>query len=130
MRGGAAVTYASIEDVSIRYGRPIVDEAQVAQVSAWLEDVESIILARLPGLGDSIVDGRLPLPTVVMVEANAVIRKLHNPEGKVAERVDDYDYRFNENSRKGDLFLTDEEWALLTPSVTPRGAFTVRPRFG
>lgn len=120
------MTYASITDVSTRLGRPIVDTLEVAQVNAWLEDVEAIILARIPGLPDAVIAGSPTAATVVMVESNAVIRKIKNPDGKVAERVDDYDYRLNENSRKGELFLTDEEWALLTPDG-PDGAFTIRP---
>lgn len=120
------MTFASITDVSTRLGRPISDALEVAQVTAWLEDVEAIILSRIPELPVAVTDGRPTLSTVVMVEANAVIRKIKNPDGKVAERVDDYDYRLNENSRKGELFLTDEEWALLTPDG-PDGAFTIRP---
>src|SRR5690606_40269505 len=58
--------------------------------------------------------------------ANAVIRKLKNPDGKVSEGIDDYNYRLNENSRKGELFLTDEEWALLLPGAG-EGAWTIRP---
>ena len=122
------MTYASITDVSTRLGRPIVDSLEVAQVAAWLEDVEAIVLARIPGLADAVTAGRPTVATVVMVEANAVIRKIKNPDGKVAERVDDYDYRLNENSRKGELFLTDEEWGLLTPDG-PDGAFTIRPSY-
>ena len=62
----------------------------------------------------------------LMIEANAVIRKVRNPDGKVSEGNDVYNYRLNENARKGELFLTDEEWALLTPGGGT-GAFTITP---
>lgn len=123
------MAYATLTDVSTRLGRPITSTEEVAQVQAWLEDVEALILAYLPGLAAAIANGAPTLPVVVMVEANAVIRKIRNPEGKVSEDVDDYRYRLNADAARGDLFLTDAEWALLsTPSVSS-GAFSVRPYF-
>ena len=64
---------------------------------------------------------------LVDVETEAVIRKVKNPDGKVSEGIDDYNYRLNENARKGDLFLTDEEWALISPDLpaTLGGAYSV-----
>ena len=120
------MAYATITDVSTRLGRPIVDPSEVAQVEAWIGDVESLILARLPGLPDAVTAGLPTAATVAMVEANAVIRKIKNPDGKVAEGIDDYNYRLNENARKGELFLTDDEWALLAPG-SPSGAWTISP---
>lgn len=120
------MAYATITDVSTRLGRPITDPSEVAQVGAWIGDVESLILARLPGLPAAIIDGTPTATTVAMVEANAVIRKIKNPDGKVAEGIDDYNYRLNENARKGELFLTDDEWALLMPGQ-PSGAWTITP---
>lgn len=120
------MTYANLSDVSTRLGRPITSPEEVAQVNAWLADVEALILARIPNLADLVTAGNPSAAVVAMVEANAVIRKIKNPDGKVSEGIDDYNYRLNENSRKGELFLTDEEWALLTPD-SPDGAWTIRP---
>lgn len=120
------MAYATITDVSTRLGRPISDPLEVAQVEAWIGDIESLIFARLPGLPAAVIAGVPTSTTVAMVEANAVIRKIKNPDGKVSEGIDDYNYRLNENSRKGELFLTDEEWALLTPG-SPDGAWTITP---
>jgi hypothetical protein len=120
------MTYANLSDVSTRLGRPITDANEIAQVNAWLGDVEALILARIPDLADRVADGTPSTAVVAMVEANAVIRKLKNPDGKVSEGIDDYNYRLNENSRKGELFLTDEEWALLLPGAG-EGAWTIRP---
>lgn len=120
------MTYASITDVSTRLGRPIVDDAEVAQVTAWLEDVEALILARFPTLEAAVALGRPSAATVAMIEANAVIRKIKNPDGKVAEGIDDYNYRYNEQSRKGEIFLTDDEWAVLLPDQSS-GAWTITP---
>jgi hypothetical protein len=120
------VTYATLSDVSTRLGRPITDAEEIAQVTAWLADVEAMILARIPDLDELVADGSPSAAVVAMVEANAVIRKIRNPDGKVSEGIDDYNYRLNENARKGELFLTDEEWALLLPGAA-NGAWTIRP---
>lgn len=122
------MTYATVSDVGTRLGRTISDSAETAQVTAWLADVEGMILARIPDLADRISDGAPTTAVVVMVEANAVIRKIKNPDGKVSEDIDDYRYRLNEDARKGELFLTAEEWGLLDPGAGA-GAFSVRPAF-
>lgn len=120
------MTFATISDVSTRLGRPITDSNEVAQVEAWLEDIEAIILNRLPDLPGRVAEGTPSAVVVAAVESNAVIRKIKNPDGKVSEGVDDYNYRLNENARKGELFLTDDEWDLLTPGA-PDGAWTITP---
>lgn len=122
------MTYANIDDVSTRLGRPITSAEEIAQVNAWLSDTESIILSRIPDLDAHVAAGKPTAETVAMVEANAVIRKIKNPDGKVSEGVDDYNYRLNENARKGELFLTDDEWLLLAPAVVT-AAFSTRPGF-
>jgi len=112
--------------VSTRLGRPITDALEVAQVGAWLEDIEAIILHRISDLADRVADGTPTAAVVAAVEANAVIRKIQNPNGVVSEGNDVYNYRLNENARKGELFLTDDEWALLLPDSSS-GAFTITP---
>ena len=121
------MTYATVSDVATRLGRPISDPLEVAQVGAWIEDIESDILDRIPNLADLIVEGRPTTATVVRVESAAVIRKMKNPDGVVSEGNDVYNYRLNENARKGELFLTDEEWARLLPlDSTVSGVFSVQ----
>lgn len=119
------MTFAEVSDIAQRLGRPASSPTESSQWEAWLSDVESIILGRIPDLASRISDGRPTLATVVMVEANAVIRKILNPEGKRSERIDDYSYDRGELLGNGSIFLTDEEWALLIGS--PDGAFTIRP---
>lgn len=121
------MTYATVSDVSTRLGRPITDALEVAQVGAWLEDIEAIILHRISDLADRVADGTPTAAVVAAVEANAVIRKIQNPNGVVSEGNDVYNYRLNENARKGELFLTDEEWARLLPlDSTVSGVFSVQ----
>lgn len=121
------MTYAVLADVATRLGRPITDANEVAQVNAWLGDVEALILARIPGLAAGVAGGVPSEAVVKMVEANAVVRKVKNPDGKQNERIDDYSYGLNADAARGDLFLTDAEWALLEPG-SGEGAFTIRPQ--
>lgn len=120
------MAYATVSDVEARLGRPISDPLEVVQVEAWLDDIEALIMARIPDLADRIGDGTPTVSMVVTIEANAVIRKIQNPNGVVSEGNDVYNYRLNENARKGELFLTDQEWALLLPGGGD-GAFTITP---
>lgn len=120
------MTYATTDDVATRLGRPITDPAEVAQVTAWLGDVEVLIRARVPDLDALVVAGTPPESTVVMVESNAVVRMVRNPDGKTQERIDDYSWGLPNDTRAGTLYLTDDEWSLLEPGASD-GAFTIRP---
>lgn len=120
------MTYAVLADVATRLGRPITSSEEVAQVNAWLGDIEALILARIPDLADRVTEGNPTAAIVKMVEANAVVRKIKNPDGKQNERIDDYSYGLSADAARGDLFLTDAEWALLEPG-SGEGAFTIRP---
>lgn len=120
------MTYATVDDVSKRLGRPITSAAEIAQVGAWLGDVGAIIRARIPDLDDRVTEGQPPQAVVVMVEASAVVRKVRNPEGKQNERIDDYSYGLSADAARGELFLTDDEWNLLLPGGSD-GAWTIRP---
>ncbi len=124
------MSYATVVDVGTRLGRTIDSTEEQAQVQAWLDDVEVLIRSRIPDLPGLVAAGAPTVATLVMVESNAVIRKIRNPEGYTSETIDDYTYRYNEQVRRGDIFLTDDEWALLLPTSRARGAFTVRPQWG
>lgn len=120
------MTYATIDDVAARLGRPITEPAEVAQVTAWLGDVEILIRDRIPDLDDLVAAGDPTEAVVVMVESNAVVRMVRNPEGKTQERIDDYSWGMPANPYGGGLYLTEVEWGLLEPGASD-GAWTIRP---
>lgn len=120
------MTYASVQDVEARLGRPITEAAEVAQVDAWLTDTEIIIRNRIPSLDAMVAAGTPTRDTVVMVESNAVVRMVRNPEGKTQERIDDYSWGLPANPYAGSLYLTEAEWGLLEPGASD-GAWTIRP---
>lgn len=120
--------FATTTDVSTRLGRAPVDNSELAQWQAWLDDVEALILERIPGMVDAIVAGAPSVQTVTAVVCAVVIRKVNNPTGKLQERIDDYSYGLTATAATADLELTAAEWARLTPSASS-GAFSIRPGY-
>lgn len=113
---------ATLPDVEARLGRSLEgDEATLA--TALLEDTEVIILSRIPLLPEYIATGRVSERAVKMVESNAVIRVLKNPDGFQSEQEGDYLYSRVREVASGYLTITDEEWTLLGR----HGAFTITP---
>lgn len=122
------MAYADVDDVAVRLGRAVSDAAEEEQIEAWLDEAEQIIAGRIRDLAARIADGRITVATVALVEARAVVRKVKNPDGKQNERIDDYSYGLVEDAAKGEIFITDDEWALLLgTTASGSGAFTIRP---
>ena len=123
------MAYATVNDVEIRFGRTL-SATEVAQVTAWIEDLEAEILERIPLLEALILAGRPTTGTLRRVIAGAVIRKLQNPEGlrTTTVAIDDYSTTKTVDSANstGWLGLTDDEWSLLLPGSSG-DAFTIRP---
>lgn len=123
------MTYATVSDVEVRYGRTLTT-TETAQVEAWINDLESEILDRIPNLEALIVLGRPSIPTVIRVVSQAIIRKLDNPKGLKSRTVAIDDYSTTEQpwieGSAGALDLTDDEWSKLLPGSTG-DAFTITP---
>lgn len=129
------MTYATVNDVATRLGRPISDPEEIAQVTAWLEDVESIIEARFTRAGlvlaTQIALGAPTLAAVVRVECDAAIRRIYQPlpgRTSTTRSVDDASVTDRWEGQGTYDWLTDGEWSDLLPSVTA-GAFSTRPGF-
>lgn len=129
------MTYATVQDVSDRLGRPISDPAEVTQVTAWLADVESVIEERFARAGlilsAQITVDSPSLATVVRVESEAVIRRIFQPSpGRTSttRSVDDASVTDRWEGSGASDWITDGEWFDLLPSVTA-GAFSTRPGF-
>lgn len=123
------MAYATVSDVEVRYGRTLTT-AEAAQVTAWIDDLESEILERIPALEALILLGRPTLGTLKRVISAAIIRKLQNPSGLRTRTVAIDDYSTTETvdsaNSAGYLGLTDDEWSLLLPG-SGGGAFTITP---
>jgi hypothetical protein len=123
------MAYATVNDIEVRFGRTL-SATEVAQVTAWIEDLEAEILEGVPLLEALILAGRPTTGTLKRVISGAVIRKLQNPEGlrTTTVAIDDYSTTKTVDSANstGWLGLTDDEWSLLLPGSSG-DAFTIRP---
>lgn len=106
------MAYADSDDVSNRLGRELsTDEATL--VNTRLNDAELLIKARIPDLDDLIDDETIDVELVKMIEANAVVRLVRNPNAYTGETDGNYSYQINWKTATGELELLDNEWALL-----------------
>jgi hypothetical protein len=123
------MAYATVSDVEVRYGRTLT-VSESAQVGAWINDLESEILERIPALDDLVMLGRPSFATLRRVISAAIIRKLDNPKGLKSRTVAIDDYSTTEQpwieGSAGALDLTDDEWAKLLPGSSG-DAFTITP---
>lgn len=117
------MAYATVEDVRVRLGRPL-EAGEIEIVTTRLEDVENIIRNRIPDLDDAVASGEVNEDTLVMVEADAVLRLIKNPEGYRSETDGNYSYQIDERVASGALDILPKEWALLGVKA---GASVLRP---
>lgn len=82
-------------------------------VSTRLEDAERLIKSRIPDLDQKITDGDIAVDLVKMIEANAVVRLVRNPNAYTGETDGNYSYQINWKTATGELEILDNEWALL-----------------
>ncbi|GAA5156987.1 Gp19/Gp15/Gp42 family protein [Amycolatopsis dongchuanensis] len=118
------MAYATPQDVADRYFRPLdPDEERV--VAARLEDAERLIKARIPDLDAKVAAGTIDQGTVVMVEADMVLRLIRNPDGYTSETDGNYSYTISAAVASGTLEVRPDEWSLLGISG---GVFVIAPR--
>lgn len=123
------MAYATVADVEVRYGRTLT-ASESGQVEAWVDDLESEILERVPVLDALIVAGRPSIGTVRKVITSAIIRHLDNPKGLKSRTVSVDDYSTTEQpwiqgSPGGGPELTDDEWSKILPGSSG-DSFTIR----
>lgn len=117
------MAYASVEDVEARLGRDLeASESQI--VTTRLNDIELMIRHRVPDLDTKVATGVIDPALVVMVECDAILRLVRNPDGFTAETDGNYSYQISKEVASGKLDILPAEWALLG---VRNGAFTIRP---
>ena len=124
------MAYATVSDVEVRYGRTLT-ASESAQVEAWVDDLESEIAERIPGLDVLVEAGRPSLGTLRKVLTSAIIRHLDNPKGLKSRTVAIDDYSTTEQpwilgTPGGGPELSDDEWSKLLPGSSG-DAFTITP---
>jgi hypothetical protein len=132
------MTYATVQDVADRLGRAIDDPLEVAQVQAWLDDIEDQIVSRfLRGglvLADQIALDAPTLATVIRVECAVAIRRIQNPVSgleSLTRSVDDASITERYRGPSSTWDLIDAEWGDLLPieNNINSGAFSIQPGF-
>lgn len=106
------MAYATPQDVEARLGRELTPDEE-AQVLELLEDVETLIRLRIPDLDERVADERIPERVVVMVEVNAVLRVIRNPDAYVSETDGNYSYTRSQEGASGFLDILPIEWEWL-----------------
>lgn len=107
------MAYAKASDVNERLvGRDLDDEESVI-VETRLDDAEELIRLRVPDIDDKVASGEIRERLVVMVEAEAVLRLIRNPDGYSQETDGNYSYSISAAVASGRLEIRPEEWRLL-----------------
>lgn len=106
------MTYATFEDVAVRYFRPLDSELHPL-VEIRLQDAENRIRTRVKDLDSRIMENAFYRDVIVQVCADAVIRLIRNPEGYVQESNGDYTYMLSQALADGRLTILPEEWQSL-----------------
>lgn len=119
------MTYAAPAEVAVLLGRDFL-ASETAQCQAFLDDAEGQILERLPDLLANLTAGTLTAATIKRVEIRAVRRVMLNPEGKKTERLDDYSFGRDDVTASGEVYISDEEWSWLIPTMTSGDSFTIK----
>jgi len=106
------MAYATVDDVESRLGRQLTPEEE-AQVQVLLEDAEGMIRQRIPDLDAKVASDENYERLVIMVEANAVIRVIRNPDAFIAETDGNYSYQRATEGASGYLDILPNEWQWL-----------------
>lgn len=118
------MAYALPVDIEARLGRSL-DLSETQIVNTRLGDAELIIKSRIRDLDAQVIAGTIDQDLVVMVEAEALLRLVRNPEGYTSETDGNYTYQIDGAVASGRLQILDDEWALLG---VRRSVFTIAPK--
>lgn len=121
---------ATIGDLVARSLRPLSDQEQ-AVGAVMLEDAWALMVAQRPHVAARVATDPAFEAVVKQILCAMVLRVLRNPDGKLSERIDDYEYRRDSVTSTGVLSLTDAELDLLgLGDAESDGAWTIRATAG
>jgi hypothetical protein len=121
------VALATASDVQAIYGETLTTE-ETGLVERRLEQVERMLLRRIPDLLEKIADGDLDEADVIDIEAEAVLRVVRNPEGLYSENDGNYGYQLSREAADNSLRILPEEWERL--GIKPSRMFQISPGRG
>lgn len=118
---------AEASNVSVLLARELTTE-ETALVERRLEDVERMIIRKIPDLLEQIADEQIAEADVRQIEAEAVYRVVRNPEGLRSETDGHYGYERSPEAADNSLRILPEEWAVL--GIRTRRMFGISPGIG
>lgn len=118
------MSVAAAADVAALLAREL-DTAETELAERRLEQVERMIVRRIPDLLERITDGHLESDDVRDIEAEAVYRVMRNPEGLYSEQDGQYGYQRTREAADNTLRILAEEWAVL--GIKPSRMFVIAP---
>jgi len=117
---------AMSSDLVARSLRTLSDQEQTVG-QTLLDDAWAIVTAEVPNASTRLNTDPQYSSLVIRVLCAMVLRVLNNPDGKLSEAVDDYQYRLDASVSTGALYLSDDERDLLgLGDGTSDNAFTIR----
>lgn len=117
---------AMSSDLVARSLRTLSDQEQTVG-QTLLDDAWAIVTAEVPNASARLNTDPQYSSLVIRVLCAMVLRVLNNPDGKLSEAVDDYQYRLDASVSTGALYLSDDERDLLgLGDGTSDNAFTIR----
>ena len=105
-------TYASVDDVRLRYEAPI-PEAQIEFVEQKLNDAEMILASRIGDIAAQITAATISVTAVRFVLCNMVMRVLRNPQGMRTQMAGPFSYTADREIAAGRLYVSREDFRLL-----------------
>lgn len=106
------MAYATAEDVTTLWAKEPEPEV-LALIERRLEQVERMILRKVPNLPVRVEANPIYKADVIDIEADAVLRLVRNPEGYMSETDGGYTYQLQTDLSSGRLEVRDEEWEIL-----------------
>lgn len=117
---------AMSSDLVARSLRTLSDQEQTVG-QTLLDDAWAIVTAEVPNASARLNTDPQYSSLVIRVLCAMVLRVLNNPDGKLSEALDDYQYRLDASVSTGALYLSDDERDLLgLGDGTSDNAFTIR----
>ena len=121
------MSYAQTSDVQDLWAREDLSDEECLMIERRLEQVERMILRRVPDLVAQIAAGTIALVDVVDVESEAVYRVVRNPEGLSMEMDGAYSYQRSREAADNSLRILPAEWTTL--GVRVGKMFSIAPGF-
>jgi hypothetical protein len=120
---------AVISDLTSR-SLTVLSSTQQAVALTKLDDAYVQIITAIPSVATRLT--AVPLDTVfealvIQIQCAAVLRFLQNPDGKYQEAGDDYSFSRDHTVASGQVYITDDELALIADTPLSGGSFTITP---